>query len=260
MGDPLFVDGSTSPSSSSCSLKVIVVFVFLLVAVHAHGLVRAQGHLRHAEPDRPQPGRAVGDPPDARRRHQAVLQGGPAPRQGRPPGVPPGALPVDRPRLRLLRHRPHRRHDLDRRPRDLPPAGRPAHRRPVPAGHVVDRRLRRDAGRLVVGLEVPAARLGAGVGPDGVLRGGHGPGRGRRRARPPARSPPTTSSPPRTASSSWNICLARASCPSSSSSSPPPPRPTGRRSTWSRPSRSWSAASTPSTPRSASPCSSWPSS
>ena len=35
-----------------------------------------------------------------------------------------------------------------------------------------------DAGRLVVGLEVPAARLGAGLGPDGHLRGGARPGHG----------------------------------------------------------------------------------
>ena len=43
---------------------------------------------------------------------------------------------------------------------------------PVPAGHVGHRRLRHHAGRLVVGLEVPAARLGAGLGPDDLLRGG----------------------------------------------------------------------------------------
>ena len=60
--------------------------------------------------------------------------------------------------------------------------------------------------------------------------------------------------------SSTGTSSAWASCPSSSSSSPPPPSSTGRRSTWSRPSRSWSAASTPSTRRSASPSSSWPSS
>ena len=76
-------------------------------------------------------------------------------------------------------------------------AGRPAHRGPLPAGHVVDRRLRGDAGRLVVGLQVPAAGRGAGVGPDGVLRGGPGPGGGGRGAAQPGRSPPTTSSPPR---------------------------------------------------------------
>ena len=48
---------------------------------HADDLVRAQGHLGHAEPDRPQPGRALGAPPDAGRRDQAVLQGGPAARR-----------------------------------------------------------------------------------------------------------------------------------------------------------------------------------
>ena len=39
----------------------------------------------------------------------------------------------------------------------------------------LDRGLRRDARRLVVRLEVPAARLGAGLGADGVLRGGARP-------------------------------------------------------------------------------------
>ena len=61
-------------------------------------------------------------------------------------------------------------------------ARRPAHRRPAHPRLLVDRRVRRDAGRLVVRLEVPAARLGAGVGADGVLRSGARPLRGRRRA------------------------------------------------------------------------------
>ena len=46
----------------------------------------------------------------------------------------------------------------------------------------LDRRVRRDAGGLVVRLEVPAARLGAGVGADGVLRSGARPVRGGRGA------------------------------------------------------------------------------
>ena len=56
-----------------------------------------------------------------------------------------------------------------------PPIGHP-----VRAGHVRHRRLRRHAGRLVVGFEVPAARLGAGLGPDDLLRGrpGHDGGHG----------------------------------------------------------------------------------
>ena len=66
-------------------------------------------------------------------------------------------------------------HDLAVRRDHLPAAGRPADRRAAGAGHVVDRRLRHPAGRLVVGLEVPAARLGAGLGPDGLLRGGPRP-------------------------------------------------------------------------------------
>ena len=58
-------------------LKVLVAFVVLLVAHDAHGLVRAQGHRRHAEPHRPEQGRPVRHPADAGRRHQAVLQGRP---------------------------------------------------------------------------------------------------------------------------------------------------------------------------------------
>ena len=76
-----------------------------------------------------------------------------------------------------------RRRHLDLRPRHAPPAGRPADRHPAGPGHVVDRGVRRDARRLVVGLEVPAARLGPGVGADGLLRGGPRPVGRRRRAR-----------------------------------------------------------------------------
>ena len=43
--------------------------------------------------------------------------------------------------------------------------GRPADGDPVPAGHVLDRGLRDHAGRVVLGFEVPAARLGAGLAP-----------------------------------------------------------------------------------------------
>ena len=54
---------------------------------------------------------------------------------------------------------------------DAGAARRPADRHPVRARAVVDRRLRHHARRLVVRVEVPAARLGAGVGADGQLRG-----------------------------------------------------------------------------------------
>ena len=65
---------------------------------------------------------------------------------------------------------------------DAGAAGRPADRHPARAGPVVDRRLRHHARRLVERLEVPAARLGAGVGADGQLRGGARAQRRRRAA------------------------------------------------------------------------------
>ena len=61
-----------------------------------HGLVRAQGHRRHAEPHRPEPGRPVRPAPDAGRRHQAVLQGRPGARPRRPARLQAGAVPVGR--------------------------------------------------------------------------------------------------------------------------------------------------------------------
>ena len=139
---------------------------------HADDLVRAQGDLGHAEPHRPQPGRAVRHRPDPGRRHQAVLQGGPDPRQGGQVRLQAGAVPDHHPGLPGLRHRAHRRRGHHRRPHVRVAAGRSGHGHPVPAGHVGHRRLRRDAGRVGVGFQVPAARLGAGLGPDDLLRGG----------------------------------------------------------------------------------------
>ena len=50
---------STSASCSSSCSRRSSCFAFLLVAVDADDLVRAQAHRRHAEPHRPEPGRAV---------------------------------------------------------------------------------------------------------------------------------------------------------------------------------------------------------
>ena len=144
-----------------------------------HGVVRAQGPRRHVEPPRAEPRRALRHVPDAGRRHQVLLQGGPDPGSGRPQDLHPRPVPVGGPRLPRVLGDPdrwglqqrERRLDHDRPHEDLAAAGRPADRRPAGAGLLVDRGLRRDAGRLVVGLEVPAARLGPGVGPDGVVRG-----------------------------------------------------------------------------------------
>ena len=125
---------------------------------------------------------------------------------------------------------------------------------------VVDRGLRRDARRLVVGLEVSAARFGAGHGADGVLRGGARPRAWRRCSSRPAACRRTTSSPGKWATSSTGTSSRRGACRSSSSGSRAPPSSTGRRSISSRPSKSSSVGSTPSTARSDSPCSTWPSS
>ena len=82
-----------------------------------HGVVRAQDRLGHAEPHRPEQGRAVRHPADARRRHQVVLQGRPAARAGRQVGVPARAVPrvragvpdlVGDPARRRLHQRPGR--------------------------------------------------------------------------------------------------------------------------------------------------------
>ena len=102
------------------SSRSSIAFVVPAGRRDADGLVRAQGHRRHAEPHRAEPGRAVGHPADARRRHQALLQGGPAspsaptgscsgwrrtcrscPRSSRSPIVPIGGDFTERPR----RHR-----------------------------------------------------------------------------------------------------------------------------------------------------------
>ena len=97
--------------------------VFVVVLIKVVGRVRdparrgdalhlgdAQGHRRHAEPHRPQPRRPVRRAADARRRHQALLQGAVDPRLGRPAGVPARAVPVDPARVPAVLHRADRRH------------------------------------------------------------------------------------------------------------------------------------------------------
>ena len=114
-----------------------------------------------------------GHPPDARRRHQAVLQGGLPARPGRPVRLPAGAVPGRRPGLPGLSVIPLGGDFSDGHDGTVTwfghdttaAAGRPADRHPARAGHVVDRRLRRHAGRLVVGVEVPAARRRCGPRP-----------------------------------------------------------------------------------------------
>ena len=210
-------------------------FAFLLVADDADGLVRAQGHRRHAEPHRPEPGRAVRASsrpwptasssssrrtciPD--RADRLVFRLAPVPVAASPRSssfaiVPIGGDFTDGERRRRSRIFGH---DTYLQLAD-PPIGilfvLAMSSIAVYGDH---------AGRLVVGLEVPAARLGAGVGPDGVLRGGARPVGGRRRARVAARLSThgivrrSQARARRTGTSGHP-----ASCRSSSSSSPAPP-------------------------------------
>ena len=97
---------------------------------------------------------------------------------------------------------PDRRHRHHRRPRHPAAAGRSALGDPVPAHDVRHRGVRRDAGRLGVGIEVPAARLGAGQRPAGVLRGGARPDHRHGRAGHRLACAPAPSWPPSTAGSS----------------------------------------------------------
>ena len=266
-GDPLYQGEINAAVVGITILKVVVCFVFLLIAtmfmVWFERKVIA-GMQNRIGPNKAGPFGILQTLADG---IKSFFKEPIHPERADPLRVPPGAVPRVRARLPRLHGHPGRRRLLQRqrrrrvhlRLRHLPAGRRPADRHPVRPRPQLDRGLRDHAGRLVVGLEVPAARLGAGLGADGQLRGRarpvgrHRAARGgdavhqrhRRRRRTPCGT--GTSSPP-------------ASCRSWCSSSPRRPSSTARRSTWSRPSRSWSAASTPSTPRSASPSSTWPSS
>ena len=107
---------------------------------HVHGLVRAQGHRRHAEPHRPEHGRAR----SASSRPSPTASSSSSRRTCSPTG--PSArvfilapFLVVRARVPAVRHRPgrrrlhqrQRRHRRDLRPRHLPAARRPADRHPA---------------------------------------------------------------------------------------------------------------------------------
>ena len=150
-------------------------------------------------------------------------------------------------------------------PQDVPAARRSAVRDPVAARDVGPRPLRRDARGLVVGLEVPAARLGARLGAAPQLRG-----RVRARDRRRAVQSNTLSTRGivdpaglgrRAVDLQRRLVLAAGDRRARDlRASPRSPRRTTRRSTSSRPSRSSPAGSSPSTPASASRSSTSPSS
>ena len=166
MGDPLFANGVNLAVVLIILLKTVVVFVIVLVSVLFMVMYERKviAYLRH--PLRPQPGRPQRLAAVARRRHQAALQGGVPPPEADKRRLPAGALP-DRSfpaflafaivpiggTITIAGH-------TTRLQLADPPWGIL-----LPADDVVDRRVRRDAGRLVVGVQVPAARLGPGQRP-----------------------------------------------------------------------------------------------
>ena len=148
------------------------------------------------------------------------------PEQRRPLRVPAGAVPGVRAGVpRVVGHPARRRlHRRQRRHRRRCSATTPGCSWPTRRSACcccwpcqLDRRLRHHARRLVVGLEVPAARLGAGLGADGLATRPRSAS-----ASPPCcsssgtLSAPAASSSRRTASRNWNSSPP-ASCRSSSS-------------------------------------------
>ena len=129
-----------------------------LGALHDH--VRAQGDSSARDPLGAEPSGPVRLAAVSRRRHQAVLQGGDAPRQRRQARVP------DRPRysggacVRGLFDRAGRRDDHGRWLHDPPPAGRPFMGHPGHADGLQRHGLRGDVGRVGVRVEVPLDRSG----------------------------------------------------------------------------------------------------
>ena len=218
LGDPLYAHGVHWPELLIVVIKVLVAFGALMVSVMLmiwfERKVISDMQARIG-PNRAGPWGLLQTLADG---IKLFFKEDLLPEQRRPLRVQAGAVPVAPARLPGLRHRARGRRRHRVRAHLRAPGGRPADRHPVPPGHVVGVGLRGHAGGLVVGVEVPVARLGAGVGPDDLLRGGAGhdgddggaagrlpvdPG-DRRTPRPRPSSPAGTSS-------------ARASCPSSSS-------------------------------------------
>ncbi len=170
-GDPLFAKGLDLVVWMILLVKLIVGLCPLDALGALHGHVRAQGDSSARDPLGAEPSRPVRLAAVSRRRHQAVLQGGDAPRQRRQARVP------DRPRysggacVRGLFDRARRRDDHRRRLHDPPPAGRPVVGHPGHADGLERHGLRGDVGRVGVRVEVPLDRRGARKRTDDLLRG-----------------------------------------------------------------------------------------
>ena len=218
--DPLSPAASASPSCSSSILQGRRRLRAPARRRDVDDLVRAQAPSPTCRTDRPQQRRAVRHPPDPRRRHQALLQGGPACPSGPTAGssaspptcrsCPPSSCSPSS-RSAATSPRKHGSSSIFGHDTCLQVADPPIGILLLP-GLSGDRGLRRDARRLVVGLEVPAARLGAGLGADGHLRGGaRAVGRRGRAARRLAVHPRHRDARPATASAAssrdWNLVV-----------------------------------------------------
>ena len=217
-------------------------------AAHAvQHLVRAPRRRPDAAPHRPQRARPVRPAAVPRRRREAGAQGRHHPEGRRQGRLHPGADPRGDPGVPGLGGHPVRPRGHDPSPtRHAAAADRLPGRRALHPGHRLDRHLRHRARRLVLRLDVPAARRPALQRPDDLATRSRWACRSSRCSSTPARCRRRRSSPRRT--DLWYVILAvpvvrhlRASRWSA--------RPTARRSTCPRPRASWSAASTPSTPR-----------
>ena len=179
-GDPLYQGSIDLAVVLITLLKVVICFVFLLVAtmfmVWFERKVIA-GMQNRVGPNKAGPFGLLQTLADG---IKSFFKERIKPERADPLRLPPGAVPGLRtgvPRLhrdpgrwRLRRRQRRCGHDL--RPRDVPAGGRSSDRHPVRPGPQLHRGVRHHAGRLVVRIEVPAARLGPGVGPDGELRSG----------------------------------------------------------------------------------------
>ena len=237
-------------------IKIVIVLTGGARHGHVPRAARAQG--AGVGPGAPgaDAGRAARRAAADRRRAEAVRQGRHHAGPRRQVGVHAGA---DH-RAGAGDHRV-RRDPVRRLGEHLRQAGPALHRRPerrsaLHRGGGVDRHLRHHPRRLVVELEVPAARRAAVVGAAHQLRGG---GDADVRERHPRVRQPEHGGHHRRAEGQRRVVRVRAAGGALHLRGGRRwPRRTGRRSTCRKPSRSWWPGSTPSTAGCGSRCSSWP--
>ncbi len=160
-GDPLFLHGLTWQVWAIVIVKVLIVFALLMISVLFMVMYERKAIAHLGNRWGPEPGPRQRLVTVAGRRYKAVFQRGYAARGRGQVGVQSGARYRPRPGLRGLLYRPGRRDDNHRRLHHTATAGQPTLGHPAFA-YVLERgRLRGDAGRLGVGLQVPVDGRGA---------------------------------------------------------------------------------------------------